>query len=75
MLLPWEAQLGWQALINKRGTTWRTFSDDVKENVNSANSIELMLANEALIKRPLLDFGDGRLELGFKADRYAELFL
>jgi len=75
MLLPWEVQLGWLALINKRGTTWRKFSDEIKENVNSASSIELMLANEALIKRPLLDLGDGRLELGFKADRYAELFL
>ncbi|MDQ7075013.1 MAG: ArsC family reductase [Gammaproteobacteria bacterium] len=75
MLLGWEAQLGWALLVNKRGTTWRKFDDEVKQKMNSENSIDVMLENEAVIKRPLLDLGDGRLELGFKAERYAELFL
>jgi arsenate reductase len=33
-----------------------------------------MLAQPSMIKRPVLDLGDGRTLVGFKPERYAEAF-
>ncbi|NVK43395.1 MAG: ArsC family reductase [Oceanospirillaceae bacterium] len=68
----WAQELGWEALLNKRGTTWRTQPDEVRNNIDEAGAIALMLEHPAMIKRPLLDTGDAR-HLGFKADTWAAL--
>lgn len=70
MLTSWVRDLGYEALVNKRGTTWRKLPDDVKESIDEASAIEIMLENTSIIKRPLLiDDADNKL-LGFKADDY-----
>ena len=66
----WAQELGWEALLNKRGTTWRTQPDSVKNSIDEASAISLMLEHPAMIKRPLLDTGTAR-HLGFKAADYA----
>ncbi|UTW11589.1 ArsC family reductase [Marinobacterium rhizophilum] len=66
----WAAELGWEALLNKRGTTWRTQPDSVKNSIDEASAIALMLQHPAMIKRPLLDTGKAR-HLGFKTADYA----
>ncbi|ANG64251.1 arsenate reductase [Marinobacterium aestuarii] len=66
----WAAELGWEALLNKRGTTWRTQPDSVKNSIDEASAISLMLQQPAMIKRPLLDTGTAR-HLGFKDADYA----
>jgi Spx/MgsR family transcriptional regulator len=66
----WAQELGWEALLNKRGTTWRAQPDAVKDNIDAASAITLMLQQPAMIKRPLLDTGPAR-HLGFKAADYA----
>lgn len=63
----------WQVLLNKRGTTWRQQSDQVKENIDKDSAIELMLAHPAMIKRPVLCTPDTVL-VGFKADQYQTIF-
>ncbi len=63
----------WQVLLNKRGTTWRQQSDDVKDNINEASAIELMLEHPAMIKRPVICTPDTSL-VGFKTDQYQTLF-
>ncbi|RLM27865.1 ArsC family reductase [Brenneria alni] len=71
-------QLGWQPLINTRGTTWRKLSEEQRNIINSdtasseATAKALMLAQPALIKRPLLVTNDGKALLGFSADSYQE---
>ena len=37
-------------------------------------AVALMLAQPSMIKRPVLDLGDGRTLVGFKPERYAEAF-
>lgn len=69
----WEKELGWEALLNKRGTTWRKLPESDTSDVDAAKAIQLMLAHPAMIKRPLLDTGSTRL-LGFKADVYEQTF-
>ncbi len=64
-------QLGWENVLNKRGTTFRQLPQDVKDNVDRDKAIELMLAQPAMIKRPILTH-NGQTILGFNAANYAE---
>ena len=58
------AALGWEALLNKRGTTWRKLEPSEQADVDEEKAIALMLANTSLIKRPVWERG-GRYGLGF----------
>lgn len=67
-------QTGWQALLNTRGTTWRTLTDAEKAAVTDAPSaIACMLAQPSAIKRPVLE-RDGRYHVGFAEEQYDALF-
>ncbi|MEP4891887.1 MAG: ArsC family reductase [Aliiglaciecola sp.] len=68
-----ESQLGWQKLLNQRGTTFRQLPDEQKQDLNSEKAIELMLAAPAMIKRPVLIHNDKYI-LGFKPADYAVVF-
>ena len=72
-LREWAAQLGWEQLLNRRGTTWRNLDEAHKSAINEERAIDLMLTYPALIKRPLLDTGN-QLVLGFDPDRYQQIF-
>jgi arsenate reductase len=71
LLSEFVQQLGWEALVNKRGTTYRKLDDLVKETMDEASAINVMLENPSIIKRPLL-VKDGKYLLGFKAETYQE---
>ena len=66
----WCKELGWEALLNRAGTTFRKLPDEAKVAVTAASAIDLMLAQPSMIKRPVLD-DDGRLAVGFKPEQYA----
>lgn len=67
-------QLGWEALVNRAGPTWRKLPDELKASVTSATSaLAVMKEYSSVIKRPLLEL-DGHFEAGFKEERYADLF-
>ncbi|WP_319781562.1 ArsC family reductase [Oceanisphaera sp. IT1-181] len=72
-LKAWLAQLGWEAVLNKRGTTYRALTEQQKTDLNSETAFELLLAQPAMIKRPLLQVND-QLYLGFNDTLYSELF-
>ncbi len=67
------AKLGWEPLVNKRGTTYRNLSDEQKGALSAATALPLMVEQPAIIKRPLLAVNDD-FHLGFKAAQYAEVF-
>ena len=67
-------QKGWEAVINRRGTTWRKLPDNVKDSMNDDTALQTALENPSLIKRPLLITADNYIELGFSPDRYAAIF-
>ena len=69
----WCAVVGWEALLNKRGLTWRRLDEVDKVDVDEARAVRLMSGNPSMIKRPVLEV-DGHLELGFSAERYAHIF-
>lgn len=65
-------QLGWESLLNTRGTTWRKLDESVRQSINNADSAaELMLAQPAITKRPLLAHNQ-RMLLGFNPDQYTQ---
>jgi arsenate reductase len=65
-LARWLAQLGWQALLNTRGTTWRRLDDAARAAVTDAPSAQaLMLAQPSVIKRPVVAWPDGSVSAGF----------
>ncbi len=72
-LKAWVAEAGWETLLNRRGTTWRGLSDELKRELDEAQAIRLMQDYPALIKRPVLEH-DGQLLVGFSEARYADVF-
>ncbi len=74
MLKKAAKQLGWEALINKRGPTWRKQPDEVKAAVVNEQSALAFLQNTlSAIKRPLLEI-DGQYHLGFSDEQYQAIF-
>ena len=73
LLQTWVNDLGWDALLNRRGTTWRQLAPEVKDTLDTDSAIEIMLANPAIIKRPLL-VTNGRRYLGFSHEQYSQIF-
>ncbi|ORU89781.1 MAG: arsenate reductase [Cycloclasticus sp. symbiont of Poecilosclerida sp. M] len=68
-----ESKLGWETMVNKRGTTWRNLPEETKEVMDKSLALKTMLDNPAIIKRPILDTGN-RLKLGFSDTTYQQLF-
>ena len=69
----WADELGWESLLNRRGTTWRQLPESIRASVDRDQAISLMLEQPAMIKRPLLDLGQSR-KLGFKDSDYQSYF-
>jgi arsenate reductase len=69
----WVAQVGWEPLLNRAGTTFRKLAEADRTGIDAEKAIRLMQAQPSMIKRPVLE-ADGRLLVGFKPDQYAELF-
>ncbi len=68
-------ELGWQPLLNTRGTTWRGLDESLKATIVDADSAAaLMLAHPALIKRPLLWAPLKPMLLGFNESVYHQFF-
>lgn len=70
------AELGWEALLNTRGTTWRKLDETVRTGINNADAAaKLMLEMPAIIKRPLLCKPGQPMLLGFSETLYSDLFV
>jgi len=69
----WTSELGWEQLLNRRGTTWRKLPEELRSEIDQGEAIRVMLEHPAIIKRPLLDLGQRRV-LGFSPGLYTELF-
>lgn len=73
-LIAWAKALGWESLVNKRGTTWKQLDDEVQSSVVDAESaFPVLMEKTSMIKRPVVELGD-QVILGFDEARYAEAF-
>jgi arsenate reductase len=69
----WINELGWEALLNRAGTTFRKLPEADRAGLNAARAAALVLAQPAMIRRPVLDLGPRRV-VGFTPAGYAALF-
>ena len=71
----WIEVLGWEVVINRKGTTWRGLDDATKAGVTDAASAHaLALNNASLIKRPIVEWSaaqGGDITAGFDAAAWA----
>ncbi len=73
MLETWASRVGWEKLLNTRGTTWRRLSETQREGVDAPKALQLMQQQPSLIKRPVLAHGK-QLLVGFDASAYERMF-
>jgi Spx/MgsR family transcriptional regulator len=70
-LCDWCKQMGWENLVNKRGTTWRLMDESVQKKItNEKAAISLMMEKTSVIRRPLIERNGKVLVLGFDEDEY-----
>jgi arsenate reductase (glutaredoxin) len=61
----WVEQLGWEALLNRKGSTWRKLDRANQDRAAAAGGAKaLMRAEPSVIKRPVVDWG-GQTTVGF----------
>lgn len=70
----WVAELGWEQIINKRGTSWRKLDESLRNNMDEQSAIAVMQDNPSIIKRPLLETGQCRI-IGFDEMQYTKVLL
>lgn len=71
----WLTHLPWDALLNRRGMTWRQLEPAIRAQiVDQSSAAELMLKHPLLVKRPVLEVGE-QLSVGFSEPLYRNLFI
>jgi arsenate reductase (glutaredoxin) len=69
----WCKQVGWESLVNKRGTTWRQLDEAMQKKVKDEKSaIALMVNKTSVIKRPLIEVEGKVVMLGFDEEAYKQ---
>jgi len=70
-LTAWSKQIGWEALINKKGTTWKQLPNEFQETItNQKAAIALMMEKTSVIRRPLIEEDGKVLVIGFEEAEY-----
>ncbi len=69
----WCDQLGWEVVLNRAGTTFKKLTDAQKADLNQDRAISLMIDQPSMIKRPIVEYGDGLL-IGFKPEAWQTAF-
>lgn len=71
----WLAAAGRERLLNRQGMTWRKLEEAQRlAVVDDASARRLMLAQPSVIKRPVVEWADGRLTVGFDEAAWASAF-
>ena len=73
-LKQWSSQVGWEILLNKKGTTWRNLDEKIQASVtNEKAAIKILTENTSAIKRPLIEKGDKVVVVGFDEEAYGRV--
>lgn len=68
----WIGELGWETLLNRAGTSFRTLHDSRKQHLDEKKALALMATQPSMIKRPVVEVG-GRVVVGFKPELYSTI--
>ena len=68
----WLRDVGWETLVNRKGTMWRKLDDAVKATVvDAASARAVVLEQPSVVKRPVVVWGDGKATVGFSEAAFA----
>ena len=68
----WAQAVGWEALVNRKGTTWRKLDEPTQlAVVDLPSAAALMAAHPSVVKRPVVVWSDGHVTVGFDAAMFA----
>lgn len=64
----WTDAAGWERLLNRKGTSWRKLDAAVQGSVvDETTAKAVMREHLSTIKRPVVEWDDGRITVGFDA--------
>jgi Spx/MgsR family transcriptional regulator len=68
----WIDAVGWERLLNRHGNSWRKLDAQRRDAVQDAAAARaLMLEQPSIIKRPVVQWRDGAVTVGFDAADWA----
>lgn len=69
----WVEAVGWERLLNRKGSTWLGLDDAARAAVVDASAAKrAMLAQPSLVKRPVVAWPDGSITVGFDASLFVQ---
>ena len=69
----WLATVGWETLVNRKGTAWRGLDDATKASVvDAASARAVVLSAPSVVKRPVVVWADGTVTVGFNPEAFAQ---
>jgi len=69
----WLDSAGWETVINRKGTAWRGLDDTTKASVvDAATARAVALQAVSVIKRPVVEWADGSVTVGFKDELFSQ---
>lgn len=69
----WVAERGWEAILNRAGTTFRKLDPARTAALDASRAVALMVEHPSSIRRPIVRTASGLL-VGFKPELYAAAF-
>ena len=74
MLTAWTNAVGGDKLLNRHGTTWRKLDAAKQASTNTPQGAQaLMVANPSVIKRPVVEWQNGDVTVGFDSAQWGEI--
>jgi arsenate reductase len=70
----WASSVGWDKLLNRQGTTWRKLEAAAQASAATPRGAQKLAFNNAsVIKRPVVQWPNGEVTVGFDALLWAEM--
>lgn len=70
----WEKAVGWEKLLNRQGTTWRKLDPAIQAGASdAAGAFAVMQEHASVIKRPVVEWPNGQVTVGFNPETWAAL--
>lgn len=67
----WLNAVGWETLLNRKGTAWRQLDAAMQVGVTDRTSARtVLLAHASTIKRPVIAWPSGRITVGFLPEQW-----
>ncbi len=62
----WLQRVGWEELVNRKGTAWRGLDAAAQASVvDVASAKRIILLNSSIVKRPVVSWPTGGITVGF----------